>query len=136
MLTFIQPKWKVRSIQPTQQCKWCQTIKERKKKKTIQDFDFSGLLVRTLTISLSFSWPASSSQVGGINVCATYKWGWSYTHMWYDQPDLSKKLIYIYIYIIGFKVICFIYLIKRYWIPFFEKEDLEIFYSVVGKSVW
>ena len=110
MLTFIQPKQKARSIQPTQQCKWCQTIKEKEKKKNNSRFWFFKAF-STLTISLSFSWPAWSSQVGEINVCATYKWGWSYV-IW---PTWLVN-----IYIISFKLICFIHLIKRYWIPWLK----------------
>ena len=76
MLTFIQPNEKQDPFNQHNNASDVKQLKKErkeKKKKTIQDFDFSGLLVRTLTISLSFSWPASSSQVGGINVCATYK---------------------------------------------------------------
>ena len=93
MLTFIQPKQKARSIQPTQQCKWRQTIQEKEKKK-IQDFDFSGLLVHWLCFFLM----AGIIQPGGWDQCLRHEDG----HMWYDQSDLSKKkkkkYIYIYIY--------------------------------------
>ena len=91
-------------------------VKQLKKKKKNNSRFLFFRAFSTLTISLSFSWPASSSQVGGINVCATYKWGWWYV-IW---PTWLVKKINIYIYIISFKLICFIYIIKRYWISWLK----------------
>ena len=93
MLTFIQPNKKQDPFNQHNNANDVKQLKKKKRKENSRFWFFRGF--STLTISLSFSWPASSSQVGEINVFATYKWGWSYV-IW---PTWLVKKIYIYIYI-------------------------------------